>query len=578
MSIRVKIIISLFFATMLITGGTAGFSYWLLEKSLFEDFRSRLENIVHIGAATIDIPATKRLIAHLETSLSDARTAGIEHSSDYLKIDGKLQTIRNAEPQLIQYAYILIPAKDPDKSLFLVDSDVLKLTSRQLPGGNTPQEISHFGREYDISKQAFIKQAFATRTVTVEDALIDDPVFHTRSLSAYAPLFDEQGRMLGILGVDLKNENMQAALHHSKTVFAAIILSSLALALILSAFLGDQLTKGILLLNQVVTRFAQKQFEVRAPVISNDEIGNLGKSFNSMAQVIDEHAKYLEALLRAYGRFVPHSFLEFLKKDSIIDLQLGDHVQQEMTVMFADIRAFTTLSETMTPQENFAFINAFFHRVGPVIRNHGGVIDKYIGDAVMALFPASPDNAVAAAIDMQRKVAEYNKERLENGWIPIAIGVGLHTGNLILGTVGEAERMNSTVIADAVNLASRLEDATKQYGVGILVSEKTMARLSESPEFTVRFLDTIQVKGKQESVAVFQVLDASTGSVCQLQQKNDLPQWQEAMALYSAGRFQEALPAFQGILSRNPGDRPARIYVERIMHHAAAGRGFPAES
>jgi two-component system sensor histidine kinase ChiS len=167
----------------------------------------------------------------------------------------------------------------------------------------------------------------------------------------------------------------------------------------------------------------------------------------------------------AYGRFVPHEFLKFLERESIVDVQLGDQVQKEMTVLFADIRSFTSLSERMSPKENFDFLNAYLSRVSPVIRNHNGFIDKYIGDAVMALFPQTADDAVQAAIEMQKQVSLYNSYRQENGYDPIAIGIGLHSGTLMLGTVGESQRMESTVIADAVNLASRLEGLTKVYGV-----------------------------------------------------------------------------------------------------------------
>lgn len=570
MSIRAKIIISLFFATMLISGATTGFSYWLLQNALFQEFRDHLRNIAYLGAATIDIPATKRLIAELETRPNDSRVAGIEHSEDYLLIDKKLKTIRNSEPRLIQYVYIIVPTKDANRGQFLVDADVLNFEAKQARGEKINEDISHFGLNYDISIFPFMKKAFATQALTVEEQLSADPNYNTRSLSAYAPLFDEKGLFLGILGVDLKDEDMAAALRQSKNVSIILILASLTFAIILSGFLGHQLTKGIRLLNQVVTRFALKQFEVRSPVISSDEVGNLSKSFNSMAQTIDDYAKYLEALLNAYGRFVPHSFLDLLKKDSIIDLQLGDHVQQEMTVLFADIRSFTSLSETMTPKENFDFVNAFLHRVGPIIREHGGIIDKYIGDAVMALFPNSPDNAIAAALKMQEKVAEYNKQRIERGWIPIKIGVGLHTGNLILGTVGEAERMNSTVIADAVNLASRLEAATKYYGVGIIVSEKTLEKLPNTSEFKTRLLDKVQVKGKLESVIIHHVFDADADNVYQWQEQ-DFMQWQTAMELYFNQQFQAASAIFQQILLQYPSDSPAQLYLERITKLLAEG-------
>jgi len=570
MSIRLKIIVALFLVTVGIAFSATGSSYWLLQSTLSDDFRDRLKNIAYLGAATVDVPAVQRLLAKMAPELNEAQVAQVEQSSDFRLIDSQLQMIRAAEPKLIQYVYILTPTSDPNSSRFLVDADVQKLVEKQKRGEKVAEEISHFGLKYDIADRLFIKRAFGKNAVIVEDQFTPDPNYHINSLSAYAPIRDEKGRLLGILGVDLKDENMQAALWQSRLASIAIVLTALLIATLVSIFVGYRLTRGIRRLDSVVKRFAMKQFDVRAPVLSNDEIGNLSRSFNSMAETIDNYAKHLEALLTAYGRFVPHSFLNFLKKESVIDLQLGDHVQQEMTVLFSDIRSFTTMSESMTPQENFDFINAFLRRVGPVIRNHGGVIDKYIGDAVMALFPASPADAIAAAIEMQRKVAEYNVKRLEKGWQPIAIGVGLHAGSLILGTVGEAERMNSTVIADAVNLASRLEGITKHYGVGIVVSADTIARLEQPVTFKFRFLDKIQVKGKKEPVVIHEVFDADIDSM-RLFKGQTLDQWQEAIDLYYAARFAEAKTIFLAMSEREPGDQPTRIYLERTGRLLAAG-------
>jgi two-component system sensor histidine kinase ChiS len=218
----------------------------------------------------------------------------------------------------------------------------------------------------------------------------------------------------------------------------------------------------------------------------------------------------------AYGRFVPREFLEFLERKSIVDVQLGDQVHKDMTILFSDIRSFTTLSENMSPKENFDFLNEYLKRVGPVIRNHNGFIDKYIGDAVMALFPKDPDDALEAAIAMQHQVSLYNAEREVEGYPSIAIGVGLHTGSLMLGTIGEEQRMESTVIADAVNLASRMEGLTKVYGAGILISEQTLSQLNAPENYSHRFLGRVTVKGKKVAVAVFEVYEGDSDSVKRL--------------------------------------------------------------
>lgn len=562
MSIRIKIILAMFLVTVGIALSATSVSYWLLQTSLSEDFRSRLKTIAYLGAANIDVPATQRLLARLKPTLDEAQVTAAEQSPDYRLIESQLQTIRNSEPRLIQYVYIMTPTTDPNSSRFLVDADVYQLQEKQKRGETVGEEISRFGLKYDISKMLFIKQAFTQNALTLEDQFLPDPNYHTNSLSAYAPIRNGKGQLLGILGVDLKDVNMQEALWQSKLASMLIIAIALVTATLLSIFVGFQLTKGIRLLDSVVRRFALKEFDVRAPVVSKDEVGNLSKSFNNMAQTIDSYAKRLEALLTAYGRFVPHSFLGFLNKESVVDLRLGDHVQQEMTVLFSDIRSFTTLSESMTPKENFAFINAFLRRVGPIIRDHGGVIDKYIGDAVMALFAHSPADAVTAAIAMQRKVTEYNQERISFGRDPIAIGVGLHTGSLILGTVGEAERMNSTVISDAVNLASRLEGITKHYGVGIVLSGETLAPLAQSGNFKTRFLDKIRVKGKKEYVVIHEVFDADPDDVRKYKEET-AAQWQQAIDLYFATRFAEAITIFNALSDRAPNDKPPLLYRER---------------
>jgi two-component system, sensor histidine kinase ChiS len=272
----------------------------------------------------------------------------------------------------------------------------------------------------------------------------------------------------------------------------------------------------------------------------------------------------------AYERFVPKQFLRFLNKASITDVKLGDQVQREMTVLFADIRAFTTLSEGMSPQENFNFINEYLSIVTPEIHSHKGFIDKYIGDAVMALFPESPNDAVLSAIAMQKKVALYNEKREQRGEVPIKIGIGLHTGSLMLGTIGGAQRMEGTVIADAVNLASRLEGLTKQYGAAIAISEKVLFQLDEMEQYGYRFLDRVKVKGKKEAVAVFEIYDSDP--LLQQQFKTSTKSnFEKAIVLYYQQKFDLAQQFFQAILQLNPQDVAAQLYWTRCEKHQKNG-------
>jgi class 3 adenylate cyclase len=220
----------------------------------------------------------------------------------------------------------------------------------------------------------------------------------------------------------------------------------------------------------------------------------------------EQMSEHLMRLNSSMERFVPREFLAFLKKESLTEVELGDHASRRMSVLFIDIRDFTSLSEKMKPEENFRFINSFLSRMGPIVRTYHGFVDKYLGDGIMALFPGKPSDALGAAVEMRRELHRYNHDRAKAGYRAINFGVGIHTGELMLGTVGENQRMDGTVISDAVNLASRIETLTKTYDIGIAVSEETYRESGgEECGYSFRYLGKERVKGKEREVAVFEV-------------------------------------------------------------------------
>lgn len=219
----------------------------------------------------------------------------------------------------------------------------------------------------------------------------------------------------------------------------------------------------------------------------------------------EDQALELVRLNAAYYRFVPKEFLRLLGKDDITSVQLGDQVQREMTVLFADVRDFTALSERMTPQENFNFVNQLLLGIGPLIRKHRGFIDKYIGDGIMALFPVQPADAVRASLEIHKGLSRMNASRKEEGAAPLRIGIGIHCGSIMLGTVGEPQRMDGTVISDVVNTASRLETLTKAYGVTVLLSEQVVAALPAELVARTRVLGRVSPKGKATPITVFEL-------------------------------------------------------------------------
>jgi adenylate cyclase len=285
---------------------------------------------------------------------------------------------------------------------------------------------------------------------------------------------------------------------------------------------------------------------------------------------VKERTAQLVELNTAYERFLPREFLSLLKKESILEVKLGDQIAQQMTVMFSDIRGWTTISENLSAQQSFNFINSFLSRISPVITAHRGFIDNYQGDGLMALFPGKADDGVRAAIAMHAAVSEYNEERKKKGYQPIGIGVGLHIGDLMLGVIGNEGRMQGTVVADAVNLASRLEGLTRVYGSSISISEPTLAQLKDPDQYKHRFVDKVQVKGKKDPVSVHEIFDGDPAAVIELKEltKDD---FEQGLCLYYDRKFSEASVKFNQVLEKHPEDRAARIYLKRSANYMVNG-------
>jgi adenylate cyclase len=242
------------------------------------------------------------------------------------------------------------------------------------------------------------------------------------------------------------------------------------------------------------------------------------------------------------------------------------------TVMFSDIRSFTTLSETLGPQGTVTMLNEYFTLMVDCIQREEGMLDKFIGDAIMAAFgiPVAheddADRAVRASIAMMRDLSTWNATRLSEGKPPIHIGIGLNTDNVVSGNIGSKKRMDYTIIGDGVNLASRLESACKQYGANILISELTYKALRGT--YRVREVDLVVVKGKTKPVAVYEVMDHHTpetypGLV------DALGLFRNALVKYRARQFEQACVLFEEVLALNPADHAAEMYIGRCIHFIA---------
>lgn len=289
----------------------------------------------------------------------------------------------------------------------------------------------------------------------------------------------------------------------------------------------------------------------------------LSMKFSKAFSSVENLSVHITQINKANTRFVPNEFLSFLGKKSIIDVQLGDHVIKDMTIFFADIRSFTTISEKMTPEENFVFINSLLKRVSPIIRNNQGFIDKFMGDSIMALFPGHPKDALLAASQILKELERYNATRIQSNLIPVNLGIGINVGTLMLGTIGEEERMEGTVISDAVNLASRLEGLTKVYGANVIVSESVLGAVKNTAQIDFRFLGNVPIKGKAEAVSIYDVFsfDSTEGKTRKLQTKVE---FEEAVELYQSKLLAKSKILFENVLKVFPDDKASLYYLEAI--------------
>ena len=337
-------------------------------------------------------------------------------------------------------------------------------------------------------------------------------------------------------------------------------------------------------------------------------IGTIGWYVQRLRRQINQKQQQLEKeqylnqelteLNKANSRFVPHDFLQILSKTSLKDLKLGDQTATKMTILFADIRDYTTISESMTPEQNFKFINAYLGQMGPIIKNHGGFICQYFGDGIMALFKDNHAQGVQAAIEMQKTLNFYNQTRQEQGKQAIQVGIGLNTGQLMLGVIGDEDRYDSSVISDAVNTAARMEGLTKIFGCMLIISEPTLqelmllddfpsssnldskekaklldnGKLSSNRDYTYRFLGKVKVKGKKVALNIYDFYDGDPEEIRELKTTTKAD-FEKALHLYFDKEFGKAADLLKVVLDKYPTDKAAQYYFDKAVAYVTAGVG-----
>lgn len=358
-----------------------------------------------------------------------------------------------------------------------------------------------------------------------------------------------------------------------QTIIISGVVTVLAAAIgwIFAALVASGITRPVRLLLQGTREVEAGRLDRSIDVSSQDEIGQLSAAFNRMVEQLRRN----ERIRETFGRYIDPKVVEGLLERPEVALTQGQ--RRVMTIMFCDMKGFTAMSEGMTPQGLVKVVNCYLSTMSAPIRSHRGIIDKYIGDAIMAYwgppFIEESDQArfaCAAAIDMAERVPSLRTqlpELLGIRSIPVEcdIRIGIATGEVLTGSIGSEFMMSFTVMGDAVNLASRLEGANKVYGTRVLIAQDTAAALGSA--FELREIDRLTVVGQSVPQTIFEVM-ARSGELTP-QQRQLRTRYSEALTAYRAARWEEARAAFNAALEIFPGDGPSLALLARIDQLAA---------
>ncbi|PRQ09118.1 AAA family ATPase [Enhygromyxa salina] len=274
---------------------------------------------------------------------------------------------------------------------------------------------------------------------------------------------------------------------------------------------------------------------------------------------LNRYSQDLERINKSMSRFVPSEFLGCLGKDTLLEVGLGLSVSKDMSILFSDIRGFTSLIESLPIQQHIEFINEYLQYMEPPIATNHGFVDSYIGDAIMALFEGTSDCAVQAAVDMSAELRELNGKRAARGEAPVNMGVGINSGPLTLGTIGGPTRIKCGVIGESVNLAARVQELTKRYQTFLLVTDSSIAALADAARYTTRVVGRVTVAGSQIPTTLYEVIDAEMRLPVRDAKLATLAKYERGVAAFYAARFDEAAVEFDACLRSCPQDIPARL-------------------
>ena len=358
-----------------------------------------------------------------------------------------------------------------------------------------------FATTFDGRQRAALMSVLSQKAPPAKQ-IVDLRVVGETFLSYSVSLPAENGNVSALLQRSLDKE-LAPYLRLERT-YLSLALLGLAISAALGIWIARGVSSPVLELARGAQKIAEGDYQHRVKVKQQDELGSLAVSFNQMSEGLAERDRVRDLL----GKVVsPEVATELLRRG----VALGGE-EREVTVLFSDLRNFTAISEALSPQEMLAILNHYFTRMAAIVEKHDGVVDKYVGDGLMALFGAplgrshDADHAMQAALEMGEALDDLNRQWHKRGLPALALGIGINSDVVIAGNMGSETRLNYTVIGDGVNLASRLEGLTKtlEYETRIIISGSTLAKGKE--RYRTRRLGEVAVKGKQKATEIFALL------------------------------------------------------------------------
>jgi adenylate cyclase len=444
-----------------------------------------------IATTALSIAATASSVidGDLHSQLNQAPE---EDDRIYKELEAKLRKIRDANRRddvQIKFVYTLMPSpKDKDSIIFGVDAE------------EEGPDKSLLG---DIYKQKDDPLVEPTRfdVNQVQPVFVEDQ--WGTWLTANSPIRSKAGDSVGVVGVDIDAKNVIQELNTLKMIGAAALLLSVVLAIVLAIYFSSRLARPLGTLRDAVVAIGNGKLETRLDTSSRDEFAEVALAVNEMAAGLQQRDVFKGTLVRYMSGQLAD---KIISSGKMPDLK-GE--RRKITVLFADVRGFTSLSEKLAPEDVFSLLNDYFDKmIDEICKNHG-MLNKFMGDGLMAVFgaldedPYQEENAIKAALGM-RNVLEGMRERFQaERQIDLKIGIGINTGIALVGNIGSNQRMEFTAIGDTVNLGSRLESATKELGTDIIVSEYTY--VAARTKFQFRSLGQIAIRGRENPVTAYAV-------------------------------------------------------------------------